>query len=167
MSQLGLDILASLAEFRGNFVHMSNPRIHLGDTVSKIEGNHLKARGRIGQESIGEMLQGTGAAIRMVEAFSRVRTKLWAPEDLAEYLNVPVGWIYKRTRKNGPEMIPHIKLGKYLRFDPGSSTFQGWLARHRVGDLGNGAGDGEECVDLTSAGSVNTVRAKEKTGQVQ
>lgn len=55
----------------------------------------------------------------MIEA-SKIRARLWMPEDLAEYLNVPVGWIYKRTRKTGPEMIPHIKLGKYLRFDPAS-----------------------------------------------
>jgi hypothetical protein len=70
----------------------------------------------------------------MAEAFPKLRPKLWTPEDLAEYLNVPVGWIYKRTRKNGPETLPHIKLGKYLRFDPTSPTFQDWLTNHRVDD---------------------------------
>jgi hypothetical protein len=97
----------------------------------------------------------------MVEAL-QIRPKLWMPEDLAEYLNVPVGWIYKRTRMNGPDTLPHIKLGKYLRFDPTSAAFQDWLARHRAGEVANDSGH-----DLTSAGSVNTVRAKEKTGQVQ
>lgn len=83
------------------------------------------------------------------------------PEDLAEYLNVPVGWIYKRTRKTGPEMIPHIKLGKYLRFDPASSAFQDWLARHGVAGVEDAASDG-----LTLAFPVNRVRPTEKTGQV-
>ena len=36
---------------------------------------------------------------------------------MAEMLDVPVSWIYQRTRF-GRESIPHIKLGKYIRFDP-------------------------------------------------
>ena len=80
------------------------------------------------------------------------RPKLWLPEDLADYLGVPVGWIYKRTRKDGPEMIPHLKLGKYLRFDPESLAFQEWLARHEA--FSN---------NLTLSLPVNTVRIKEKT----
>jgi len=68
----------------------------------------------------------------MIEV-SKTRPKLWMPADLAEYLSVPIGWIYKRTRKSGPEMIPHIKLGKYLRFDPASPAFQDWLGRHEAG----------------------------------
>ena len=58
-------------------------------------------------------------------ATAATRPKLWVPEDIAEYFGVPVGWIYKRTRKDGPEIIPHIKRGKYLRFDPESSAFHG------------------------------------------
>ena len=62
----------------------------------------------------------------------KTKPKLWTPKVLADYLGVPVSWIYKRTRKNGPELIPHIKLGKYIRFDPESMTFQGWLNRHEA-----------------------------------
>jgi len=60
----------------------------------------------------------------------KIIPKLWTPGDLAGYLGVPVSWIYKRTRKNGPELIPHIKLGKYIRFDPRAEAFQQWLERH-------------------------------------
>jgi hypothetical protein len=60
----------------------------------------------------------------------RVRPKLWTPEDLSHYLGVQVGWVYKHCRKNCLDRVPHIKLGKYLRFDPESQTFQGWLAQH-------------------------------------
>jgi len=57
---------------------------------------------------------------------------LWTPEALAGFLGVPVGWVYKRTRKSGPDKIPHIKLGKYVRFNPESQLFQQWLEKHNV-----------------------------------
>jgi excisionase family DNA binding protein len=34
-------------------------------------------------------------------------------EWLAKKLNVPVSWLYARTRTND---IPHYKVGKYVRF---------------------------------------------------
>jgi excisionase family DNA binding protein len=37
-------------------------------------------------------------------------------EDLAKQLKVKPSWIYGETRKTGPESIPRIKVGKYLRF---------------------------------------------------
>jgi predicted DNA-binding transcriptional regulator AlpA len=36
--------------------------------------------------------------------------------DVAKILKVPVSWVYDRTRKRGVERLPHLKLGKYLRF---------------------------------------------------
>lgn len=77
---------------------------------------------------------------------------------MAQYLSVPVTWVYKRTRKEGPETIPHIKLGKYVRFDPESSAFQRWLDSHKVAC-------GEDDA-LTLKSTVNRVRATEETGQV-
>jgi hypothetical protein len=37
--------------------------------------------------------------------------------EVAELLRVPVSWVYGRTRKHGPEQLPHFKIGKYLRFE--------------------------------------------------
>jgi excisionase family DNA binding protein len=37
--------------------------------------------------------------------------------EVASMLQVPVSWVYERTRRRGPEQLPHIKLGKYLRFE--------------------------------------------------
>jgi len=37
--------------------------------------------------------------------------------ETARVLHVPVSWVYERTRRRGKERIPHIKLGKYLRFE--------------------------------------------------
>lgn len=45
--------------------------------------------------------------------------------EVAAILKVPVSWIYERTRRRGRERIPHVKLGKYLRFEP--SRVRAWL----------------------------------------
>jgi excisionase family DNA binding protein len=36
--------------------------------------------------------------------------------EVAEFLRVPVSWVYERTRRRGRERLPHVKVGKYLRF---------------------------------------------------
>ena len=36
-------------------------------------------------------------------------------DEMAEKLKVPKSWIYQRTRL-GVKSIPHVKLGKYVRF---------------------------------------------------
>jgi hypothetical protein len=43
----------------------------------------------------------------------------------ARVLQVPVSWVYARTRRRGRDRIPHIKLGKYLRFEP--AAVRDWL----------------------------------------
>lgn len=59
--------------------------------------------------------------------------KLLGVKQLSEFLGVPITWIYDRTRKSGPEQIPHIKFGKYVRFNHESDVFQQWVAGHSVG----------------------------------
>lgn len=53
--------------------------------------------------------------------------RYWDVTQLAAHLGVPKGWIYDRTRLDGPEVIPHLKFGKYVRFDPASDDFVNWL----------------------------------------
>jgi len=36
--------------------------------------------------------------------------------ELAGVLGVKVSWVYQRTQ-HGPTAIPHVKLGKYVRFN--------------------------------------------------
>jgi len=36
--------------------------------------------------------------------------------ELAKKINVPVSWIYQRTRL-GVKAIPHVRVGKYVRFN--------------------------------------------------
>jgi hypothetical protein len=59
--------------------------------------------------------------------------KFWSVDFLANHLGVPRSWIYERTRRRGPELIPHLKLGKYIRFNPESPAFREWLQMHEVG----------------------------------
>lgn len=51
--------------------------------------------------------------------------KLASVDDLAEHLNVPVSWVYARTREKGPDAIPRIMCGKYIRFE--IKAVLGWL----------------------------------------
>ena len=37
-------------------------------------------------------------------------------EEVASLLKVPKTWIYEHTRKRVGQRLPHVKLGKYLRF---------------------------------------------------
>lgn len=51
--------------------------------------------------------------------------ELLTVSEIARALNVPVSWVYERTRLRGSERIPHIKLGKYLRFE--IAVVRSWL----------------------------------------
>ena len=37
--------------------------------------------------------------------------------DTARFLQVSVTWVYEHVRPGTEDRLPHVKLGKYLRFD--------------------------------------------------
>ena len=41
-------------------------------------------------------------------------------QEMAQLLKVKPSWIYFRTMQTGANAIPRLKLGKYLRFNPGA-----------------------------------------------
>lgn len=47
----------------------------------------------------------------------RKRGDLLTVHDVAQLLHVPTSWVYERTRRRGGDQLPHVKLGKYLRFE--------------------------------------------------
>jgi excisionase family DNA binding protein len=50
--------------------------------------------------------------------------------DVAEFLRVPPSWVYERTRRRGRDRLPHVKVGKYLRFRLSDlETYLGTLRR--------------------------------------
>jgi excisionase family DNA binding protein len=46
--------------------------------------------------------------------------ELLTVEEMAEKLKVKPSWIYFRTMQTGNNSIPRVKIGKYLRFNPGA-----------------------------------------------
>lgn len=50
--------------------------------------------------------------------------------ETARLLRVPVSWVYERTRRRGKDRLPHIKLGKYLRFE--IESVREWLNGQRA-----------------------------------
>lgn len=42
--------------------------------------------------------------------------ELLTVDELAALLKLPKSWIYGYTRRRGVDRLPHIKIGKYLRF---------------------------------------------------
>jgi excisionase family DNA binding protein len=43
--------------------------------------------------------------------------RLMTVREVADLLQVPSSWVYERTRRRGLEQLPHLKIGKYLRFE--------------------------------------------------
>jgi excisionase family DNA binding protein len=42
--------------------------------------------------------------------------ELLTVEEVAQLLKVPTSWVYERCRECASDPLPHIQLGKYLRF---------------------------------------------------
>lgn len=50
---------------------------------------------------------------------------------LAERWCVPETWIRDYTRSRAPDPIPHVRLGRYIRFEWGSPDLVKWWTRRR------------------------------------
>ena len=48
-------------------------------------------------------------------------------DDLVERTQLPKSWWYSRSRQSGPDALPVVKCGKYLRFR--WEEVQEWLKR--------------------------------------
>ena len=53
-----------------------------------------------------------------------MQANLIGVEEMAKKLDVPVSWLYARTRINA---VPHYKVGKYVRFN--ESEVWEWLKK--------------------------------------
>ncbi len=47
-------------------------------------------------------------------------SSLWMPEDVARELQVPISWVYRTVKGRNKKIpvLPHVKVGVYLRFEP-------------------------------------------------
>lgn len=63
------------------------------------------------------------------------QTEIIDAKELAGRWKVPESWVRSYTRERTPkaERIPHLQLGRYIRFEWGSPELEAWLAAHRTG----------------------------------
>jgi hypothetical protein len=57
--------------------------------------------------------------------------ELLTAEELAKRLRVPPSWIREQTRSRNlqGDPLPHLRLGRYIRFQWASTELQAWLRR--------------------------------------
>ena len=63
----------------------------------------------------------TAATSPLPESTATHHFELLTVADVAALLKVSKSWVYEHTRSRGTprsDRIPHIKIGKYVRFDP-------------------------------------------------
>ena len=53
-------------------------------------------------------------------------------KELANRWNIPETWVRESVRNRSSDPIPHLKLGRYVRFEWGSPDLEGWWERHRI-----------------------------------
>jgi hypothetical protein len=51
--------------------------------------------------------------------------------ELAKRWAVPETWIREQVRSRALDPMPHVRLGKYVRFEWGSEPLNAWWARRR------------------------------------
>ncbi len=57
------------------------------------------------------------------------KENLLTPDELATKLKVGKSWVYARTRETGPDAMPRIYVGKYLRHP--EKAVMAWLQRRQ------------------------------------
>ncbi len=53
--------------------------------------------------------------------------------ELARRWKVPASWIRDYVRSRAKDPIPHVRLGRYVRFEFGCPDLDDWFARQRQG----------------------------------
>ncbi len=62
--------------------------------------------------------------------------RLLTVEEVSDLFQLPRSWVYERTRRRGIERLPHLKLGKYVRFE--EKSVRQFLERRQVGTKPSG-----------------------------
>jgi len=55
-------------------------------------------------------------------------------EELASRWRVPESWVREKTRSRCIDPIPHVRLGRYVRFSWNSPELNEWWKRRQVGN---------------------------------
>lgn len=54
-------------------------------------------------------------------------------EELAKRWKVPASWVREQCRSRAVDPIPHVQLGRYVRFSFGSPALTAWWERRQSG----------------------------------
>jgi excisionase family DNA binding protein len=77
-----------------------------------------------------ERMNRLGPTTELLRGQIAVEGRFLKPEEFAEYLGIPLRWIYRHIKT-----IPHHRIGKYVRFDVESPALRQWIdsseSRHR------------------------------------
>lgn len=76
------------------------------------------------------MIQAESPGISLTPQSPAAAERLLTVQEVAELLRLPVSWVYERTRWQGNQQLPHMKMGKYLRFR--KAEVLGWLDACRI-----------------------------------
>jgi hypothetical protein len=72
-------------------------------------------------------------------AMNQAEVEVIDSTELAKRLNVPETWVRSWTNaKRTSDPIPHLRLGRYIRFPWGSTELREWLNRQLVSANGQG-----------------------------
>ncbi len=61
-------------------------------------------------------------------------------KELASRWRLPESWVRDRVRARSDDPLPHVKVGRYVRFEWGSPELVEWWARHRISKQGRNGG---------------------------
>ena len=55
-------------------------------------------------------------------------------QELAKRWGIPTSWVREQTRSRATDPLPHVRLGRYVRFEWGSPALIKWWDRRRTTD---------------------------------
>jgi hypothetical protein len=56
-------------------------------------------------------------------------TEIIDSAELAKRWSLPVTWVREQTRTRAADPLPHVRFGKYIRFEWRSAALEGWCRR--------------------------------------
>ncbi len=68
-------------------------------------------------------------AIPLLSEFEKIDSA-----EFAKRISMTESWVRNQTRSNCDDPIPHVKLGRYVRFEWNSPELNAWWDRHRKGN---------------------------------
>jgi predicted DNA-binding transcriptional regulator AlpA len=102
--------------------HASRPAVNLSipkpRQLQMNQSEEVSPQSKAPSESQQSALHQNAAAAAATGGKEIDDTQILSVQEVARVLQVPVSWVYEHTRPRCATPLPHIKLGKYLRFLP-------------------------------------------------